>query len=244
MKSYNLGILKSVLAVMLVLAGAGARGQSVAHVSLPTFTNTASAVFTVTSSTGNLNVALILKNNGDVISSVTNNQGDTYVSVGCTAVGGTGGEMWYAKNAHTGITSITINRSTGTSNFGMADYDIAGASTTAPLDQYACLSSQTSTTNPVGPSITTTATSNVVIGLLCSSGLASAVAAPFTLDAVNSNGGGGAHSTNTAGTYAPSWSTGAFGWGGITASFIASVAAPKSGGLLGKSQILGKGKVF
>jgi len=233
-------------AILFLLAVcAGTPAQTVAHVSLPSFNNTASTVFTVTSSTGNLNVVAANTNIGDVISSVTNNQGDVYVSVGCTASGGSGGEMWYAKNAHAGITTITVNRSTGTGNFGIADYDVAGASTTAPLDQHTCISSQTSTTNPIGPTIVTAATTNVALSVLCSSGSASAVAGPFTLDPVSSAGGSAAHAANvTPGTYSPSWSTGAFGWGGITASFIAAAPVTRNGGMIGKAGLIGKAKQF
>lgn len=210
------------LALFLFLSGAEA--QSVARVSSPNFANGASTQFTITSTTGNLSVVIISKNPGDVISGVADSKGNSYQTVGCngTSPGNTGSEIWFAPNAATGITTVTVTRSTGTGNYAIAQIDVAGASSSAPLSgSPVCLSSQTSTTTPVGPAITTTLAPSVVISIIGSGGTSTAQA-PFTAITLNGNGGGGGYIVNAAtGTFTPNWSQGAFGWDGVTAAFVA-----------------------
>jgi hypothetical protein len=125
-------------------------------------------------------------------------------------------EIWYRPSTSGALTSITATTSTGTSYFATV-YETTGTNASAPLDQQ---STATGTgTNALGPSITTTAASELIIASEAVSGTASAVAGPFTFD--NALGGDGwAHNVASAtGTFQPHWTnSGATSCGNI-ASF-------------------------
>lgn len=168
-----------------------------------------------------------------VISSVTDNVGNSYVEAGAaraidTAAGAVV-DIWYAKNSISGTTIVTINPSTAVSSAGAVIWEFSGVDPATPLDQVSVLNSQPSSTTAAGATITTTAASEVVVALVDVSGNVSGITAgnPFLSDS-GLKGNGWAHLvTTTSGPYSASW---ALNVAGTYASTTASFKAATSGG--------------
>src|SRR5713101_7891006 len=127
--------------------------------------------------------------------------------------------QFYSLNVPSGITSIQVMNSSPVGGMAIA---VLEASNVASFLTAAQVSNQTTgTTNPVGPSVTSSG-SGIVISDLASTGTAvTAVASPFQF-VQTSYGDGLAYVVNGAsGTFSPSWTTQTAGrWAGFTAAFL------------------------
>jgi len=71
---------------------------------------------------------------GSAIASVTDNRGNTYSKIQ-DGTNGVKGEMWYAKNAAAGATTITISFTSNYHDISVIAREYSGIDTTAPLDK-------------------------------------------------------------------------------------------------------------
>jgi hypothetical protein len=172
---------------------------------------------TVTSSTGNLSVVILWLNTAGVVTSITDNKGNTYL----LAIQNGTQSCWYAPGSATGITAIIVNFTGG--GVGEAGfYDCSGAHAVNPLvnADYMDLNTTSATTNPIGPTSNYPIGGGIAISLIVG-GTVSAVASPFTLD--NTANAGIAHNAfASAGIFAPSWTTLSGQWSGIIVVFASS----------------------
>src|SRR6266478_5352084 len=131
--------------------------------------------------------------------------------------------QFYSLNVPSGITSIQVMNSSPVGGMAIA---VLEASNVASFLTAAQVSNQTTgTTNPVGPSVTSSG-SGIVISDLSSTGTAViAAAAPFQF-VQTSYGDGLAYVVNGAsGTFSPSWTTQTAGrWAGFTAAFLGATS--------------------
>ena len=127
--------------------------------------------------------------------------------------------QFYGLNVPSGITSVQVTNSQPVGGMAIA---VLEANNVASFLTAAQTSNQTTaTTNPVGPSVTSSG-SGIVISDLASTGTAvTAVASPFQF-VQTSYGDGLAYVVNGAsGTFSPSWTTQTAGrWAGFTAAFL------------------------
>jgi hypothetical protein len=189
---------------------------------------------TVPSSTGNLSVVTVCLGIGATVTSVTDNKTNSYVSAGTRGTDTHGGdcEIWYAKNAATGITSVTVNYSGAANSAGCGFYDIGGADTVSPLDAYNSLSNQAVSGSLSGPSVTPGSSGDCILTCVATGGTASAPGGGFTLDA-STNGDGFAHELDaTISAQTPTWTQSPTDtWCGATAAFKgASTFSPDDDG--------------
>lgn len=143
--------------------------------------------------------------------------GDTLTQVPSVNVtcAGVSGDIWYAPSTGGARSTFTVTTSGGASWYAVV-YETTGANASTPLDQH---NTSTGTgANPLGPSITTTANSELIITQELVNGTASAVASPFTFDAALGGDGWGHNVTSSSGTYQPSWTSS----GGTSCGNIAS----------------------
>ena len=186
---------------------------------------------TVTSSTGNLSVVSIILgiSGAAAVTSVTDDKGNTYVSAGFRTgqVGGVDVELWYAKNATTGITAITVNWSGGGNGF-IAVYDCSGAHAVSPLQAYTAWEATYADSLPadVGPGVGYSQGGGIAISVIHSNSAVTAVGSPWTFTGgTGGNQGFASMLPSSAGLYSPSWTTPSVSWWGITVYF-ASVLDP------------------
>jgi hypothetical protein len=168
-------------------------------------------------------------NTGITISSVTDNAGNIYSSVGAarsidTALS-TVAEIWYAKNSQPGATSVTITPSSNVTRAGAVIWEFSGADPIAPLDQASALNSQASTATPSGAAVTTTSANEVVVShALVANSVTGIHSGNAFINDSNLFSNGWAHLiTSSTGTYAAQWDqspTGTYTSG--TASFRAA----------------------
>jgi len=160
-------------------------------------------------------------------SSITDNAGNPYTSAGnARAVDGTSDmvDIWYAKNSKAGATTLTITPNPSGNVGAAVIWEFSGIDTTSPLDQAAVLNSQGATTTPLGASVTTTASSEVIISTMMPAGTTNSLTAgnPFIND-FTFFGLGWAHLiTSSAGTYSAQWNTTSGSYGSSTVSFKAA----------------------
>jgi hypothetical protein len=127
--------------------------------------------------------------------------------------------QFYSLNVPSGITSIQVKNSTPVGGMAIA---VLEASNVASFLTAAQVSNQTTgTTNPVGPSVTSSGSGIVISGLSSTGTAVTAAAAPFQF-VQTSYGDGLAYVVNGAsGTFSPSWTTQTAGrWAGFTAAFL------------------------
>jgi hypothetical protein len=192
----------------------------------------------VNATQGNLIVVGYIGTPSQTIASITDNKNNHYANSGVHGTSSDGGECyyWYAANATAGVTSITFN--VGISAADSAEiYDVSGAAA-SPLDLTTTINNQHSSTNAniSGPTITPTATGELVVAEIgVESNALSAVATPFTFDPQDQNNGWAHVVNNTVQSYTPSWSInqneagagpGVGFWGGAAAAFKAAGNAP------------------
>jgi len=172
-------------------------------------------------------------NTSTLISSITDNAGNTYTEAGAARSidtnTGTVVDIWYAKNSASGATSVTITPSLSVANAGAMIWEFSGVSSTAPLDQTAVLNSQAGTTTPTGAGVTTTSSTEVVVSLAEVAGSLTGIHAgnPFTNDSTLMSNGWAHLITSSTGTYAAQWNQSS---AGAYASSTASFKAASSGG--------------
>jgi hypothetical protein len=121
------------------------------------------------SGTGNLIVVAMEIGSSATVSSITDNAtggSNTYVQVpGARASYSAGAsDIWYAKNSKVGATTITVTLSSGTPG-ALVAWQVAGISTTAPLDVAAAANNQPASATPQGPAVTTTNAGDFVVSL-------------------------------------------------------------------------------
>lgn len=126
--------------------------------------------FTSNNALGNLIViAVVLEHSTDTIASVTDTRGNTYAIAGIlqgSAGSGYQNAIYYAKNIAAGANTVTVTPTTGTTPVNLAIHEYSGADPTAPLDQ---VSSATAiSTTPNSGSATTTATDELIFGVISS----------------------------------------------------------------------------
>src|SRR5713101_3338541 len=127
--------------------------------------------------------------------------------------------QFYSLNVPSGITSIQVKNSSPVGGMAIA---VLEASNVASFLTAAQVSNQTTgTTNPVGPSVTSSGAGIVISGLSSTGTAVTAAAAPFQF-VQTSYGDGLAYVVNGAsGTFSPSWTTQTAGrWAGFTAAFL------------------------
>jgi hypothetical protein len=196
--------------------------------------NTQSGISQPISATkGNLLIVSYIGGPGDNLLSVSDNQGNSYVSTGQHGTSLDGGECWifYAANAKPGVTSITFNTATN-GNFDDANvYDVSGAAS-SPLDSAANISNQhqSSFGNFSGASVTASTSGGIIVANLgIESNTITGTLTPWVFDPQDENNGWAHLLNSTSGTFAPTWTTnqseasGGVGyWGGTTAAFKAN----------------------
>jgi hypothetical protein len=167
------------------------------------------------------------------VTSITDNQSDTYVSStnsrGNDSAGGDSIEIWYSKNIAAGATSVTINAS---SSFTISAwvYEVAGADTSTPLDIAHNTINGASCASCVGPSATTTAANEFVLTAISPVNNVTAVSAPWTLDTVLGGHGSAYQIVTSTGNYVATWTVNTAGtFAGSIATFQQALpAAPLS----------------
>jgi hypothetical protein len=175
---------------------------------------------------GNLIIVSWIFGPGDFVTRITDNKGNTYVSVGpsCDATWGAGVcGIWYAANAAPGVTSITISSQQNSAYNDANIYDVSGASS-SPLDTAAISGDQTSDV-PLGPSITASTSGGIIISNVgVWSYTLTSVNSPFVFDPQDQNNGWAHVTNNTIGSYTPTWhiSGASFEWAAISAAFKAA----------------------
>lgn len=209
--------------------------NTVTRASLATSGSTA----TIVSSIGNLIVvscALSVVSQQQTISSITDNKSNTYVlAAGSLQTGELNvtpgdAEIWYAANAATGVTTLTVNF-TGAQTFLIAVYDCLGADPALPLgycnmynDNYTSLGSSA----PFGPSMGYSNGGTIFIAVLSpTTGLANvtAINSPFTFDGSGANNAGFAHYVNSSSGYVcPTWTLASpQSWTSVGCVFVSQV---------------------
>jgi len=214
---------------------------TVSNISTTTGAVASGTVNSVTSSVGNLSIVVVVEeNSSSTISSVADNKGNTYYLAVMhieSRLGPT--EIWYAPNATTGITTITLNFSAGLAIATF--YDCSGAALN-PLvcsDFIESNATGSSTTNPVGPTVNYNVGGGLVVSTISFSNTTVSVASPFTLDYSLAGVGGMAHyAYSTAGVFAPSWTLVlAESWAGSSALFASSTGTDNIRFSKGKSYL-------
>jgi hypothetical protein len=195
------------------------------HVSVQTGISSGSPV-TVTSSTGNLSVVGLSLGPNTSASAVTDSKGNSYKRAGVPTPNSGGNrplEVWYAANATTGITTVTITFSGG-GTIAVGIYDCSGADTNNPLAAYSQSGiDQPATTNPVGPTVQVPTGGGILIAVINAS---ATIASPFTLDGSGLGEGFGSDVNVSSGTFTPSWTISSSTWDGITVAFKSTTGVP------------------
>ena len=141
----------------------------------------------------------------------------TWVQVpSCVAHSTTAGEgtdWWYMVSAPASVTDLKVTLS-GSANYQAVVYDVSGNDTSTILDG-ACviIVNHAAAANPNGAPITTTVSGDLILTTIVTATNVTAVGGGFTMDAIDSSGGGHAHDlTTTSGTFTPAWtqSSGAY----------------------------------
>ena len=193
--------------------------NTVVNATTPITTGTA---ISIPATQGNLIVLVAqILSSADAITTVVDGT-NAYVSAGTAAsvAGSADLEVWYAKNAVTGITSITPSWSGG-GNGVFVIYDIQGADPYNPVDGYSSLSNQATAQNFNGPAVTPTSNlRGVVIGGMCSSlATTTSIDVPFIVDRQVRAVGHFTSPPNSS--VAPSYhSQSSAIWGALTVSFM------------------------
>jgi hypothetical protein len=189
---------------------------------------------------GNVLVAAWASENGGgatTIANVTDNAGNIYTQAGNARATDTGAntmvDIWYAANSVAGATVVMITPSpSGTSGTAVI-WEFSGVAPN-PFDQTEVLNSQSSTKAPVGASVTTTSSSEVIVSVANVAGTVTGIKSgnSFTSDST-AGGEGWAHFiASSTGAYAPQWTSSTSGtYCSSTVSFISA----SSGGGTGTS---------
>ena len=178
---------------------------------------------------GNVIVIGVVFNGTTKATSVTDNAGNTYVSAGAHSVkGNLSTDIWYALNSKAGATAVSVTFAASPTHAEMTGWEVAGLANSAP-DQKAISSGLVTTTNQVGPALTTTQAGDFVVSILFASTAkfsGTSSGSGFT-DDFTTNGNGWSHltgNTSPVNTYQSSWVTANPG-GGYAASAVAFFAA-------------------
>jgi hypothetical protein len=209
------------------------------HITVSSAGLSSGASLTTSSSTGNLSaVAICLSAVAGLVNSVTDNKSNAYLLGVKKDDTLSDLEIWYAPNATTGITSVTVTF-VGTATMLFAVYDCSGALTTNPFVNADFIESNatgsTATTNPVGPTVNYNYGGTFSIAICFSTGSVSAVSSPYTLDLASHNGLAHAAFAGT-GVFQPSWTTlVSQPWAGVNALFASNAGSNNIRFLKGKS---------
>jgi hypothetical protein len=165
------------------------------------------------------------------ISSITDNVGNSFVeAAGARSVDAAAGslvDIWYARNAAAGSTTIMINPVASLQNTGVVIWELSGADPNAPLDQASALNSQPSSASPLGAPVVTQSANEVVLSLAAVAGNVTGIASGNSFIADSAlKGNGWAHLiTTSAGTYSAAWVQNPPGtYSASTVSFIAAAS--------------------
>jgi hypothetical protein len=172
-------------------------------------------------------VAVALSSSTSVtVTSITDNApggGNSYVSANQRSVDGSCAdfvEIWFAKNVHAGASTVTVTAS-GAAQMNLWVLELAGLSTTDPLDTGAVSSNRPSSNVVTAPAVTPSTPSAVVISTATTCGTISTVRAgnPFTGLAVLSGESTAYLITAAAGSYGAVWNASSGTWNASTVAF-------------------------
>jgi hypothetical protein len=188
-------------------------------------------------STGTGNVLVIgwaSGGDGTTITSVSDNAGNIYQEAGSArAINTTANTMtdiWYAENSAPAATTLTITPSSSGITGTALIWEFSGVEPYSPLDQTAVLNSQEATTTPAGAPVATTSPAEVVVSIVNAAGGVNGLSSgnSFTSDSTAGGDGWAHYIATSAGSYAPSWTTGTSGT--YCSSTISFKAASTGGG--------------
>lgn len=177
---------------------------------------------------GDLVVVTIAQESGStaVVTGITDDAPagtSTYVSAGERAVDTSCGnttEIWYARNAQPGATSVKIAMSASVT-FEAWAAEFSGLSTTSPLDTGAVASSQPSTTTIDAPTVTPSVPNALVVSVAASCGAISGLAAASPFRALPIKGGEDTayYVAPTIAAYGPVFTSSSGTWNASTVDF-------------------------
>jgi len=172
--------------------------------------------------------------NTPTTASITDNAGNSYAQAGNSrALDTAAGQMidiWYAKNSHSGATSVTITPSASVTGAATI-WEFSGADPTAPLDQTSVLNSQAATATPSGAPVNTTSPGEAILSVMVPAGsiVGLQTGNAFVSDSINFGEGWAHLMAPLAGTYTALWNTSVGTYASSTVSFK---AAASGGGAL------------
>lgn len=174
------------------LADAGADAASARWAVVQTAESTAKSTNLVATGAGHAIIVAFETPDGNVVTAVTDDAGNTYTRIPTTRAtvsgGDLGSEIWYATNSHAGATVLTA---TATTLYATVIWEVAGIKTASALDVASAVSNQGSTTTPQGASLTTTAAGDFVveIAMVANDITGTHTGSPFTNDRVTQSNG-------------------------------------------------------
>ncbi len=145
-------------------------------------------------------ILVAVQTNENPVASVTDNVGNTYVAVpqgrAVDTSDNLGVELWYAKDAKSGVFKIVANAPTV---YAVVVWEVANISTTSPFDAQATLDTQPTSTMPIGAGVTTSKPGEFVVAVAMALNQITEIhpGNEFTND-VNTLGNGWAHLTDNA----------------------------------------------
>jgi hypothetical protein len=144
----------------------------------------------------------------DQVTSVVDDVGNSYVSVGTSYGGVYDTEIWYAKNSIPGATQITVTNNGATMTHDIGFLEFSGMDLTAPFDQVNGFGS-TPTTNPMpGASISPSISTGVVVSIVVLNNSCTGIHAGNPFQYLPFLGSGNCESymiTSVGGSYQPNW---------------------------------------
>jgi len=166
---------------------------------------------------------------GTVISSVTDNVGNSYGEAGAAKSTDSTHDaildIWYAQNSIAGATSLTITPNPTGIMGGAVIWELSGVDTISPLDATVVLNNQAATSTPLGAAITTSSASEVIISAVNSNNAITGISSgnAFTGDSIIVWGGWAHLLTTSAGSYGAEWNESSPGtYSSSTVSFKAA----------------------
>lgn len=178
---------------------------------------------------GDTPVVVATMKDGANVTSVVDQLGRTFTSVGCQEDVGTVGHtvMFYQVGNSQTITSVTVN-STGTAggNVDVGYLDMNTGSTSQPDVAAVCSGTAVATTNPLGPAVTTASVGDVIVTAITVTNTATGIQTPFTFGALTRGDGMAYAVVGPTGTYTPNWTQTSGGWAGVTAAFRVGAQPP------------------
>lgn len=172
--------------------------------------------------TGNFTIVGINADSRSTFTGITgDNVGNSYALDGTRTTGGGIAQLWHCSApCNSGATTINTAATNPVGSMAIIVVDASGADPTTPVDVAAVSSGETSTTNPVGPSVTPSATNGLVVSFISPFTFTTALSSPFTYVPSSFGSALGYVSNSSAGTtYTPSWTTTLGLWAGVSVAY-------------------------